>query len=127
MIPRSGLAGKRWDGWHFKDGKLVTPLGDKLTAATIESQQEQIQQTRSVYRQASKVREHAKSGLADAGMQWYGWKFQGGFLESPDGRKIGPHELYAVMVGHDAMMLAKQRGYQTAESHDTDVIALQTK
>lgn len=86
---------------------MVTPLGHRLGAAQIEDQQNQINQTRAVYRQAHKVREHAKSGLHEAGESWFGWQFKGGFLVSPDERKIAADELYVMMVGYDAMTYAK--------------------
>lgn len=111
LLPRNGLAGKRWNGWYFEDGKLYTPHKNGLTAAEIESQHEQILQMRALYRNASEVRKHAKSGLTEAGAQWHGWQFIGGFLVSPDGRKIGPRELYVMLVGYDAMNAAKQHGY----------------
>lgn len=127
VIPRGGLAGKRWQKWHFKDGKLVTPLGDELSAAQIESYQEQSRQTRAVYREVHKAKAQAKSGLVEAGELWHGWHFTGGYLVSPDKRRIAPGELYVMMVGHDAMMEAKQHKSQPLEYEHTEVIRLQTK
>lgn len=127
VIPRSGLEGKRWSGWYIENGKLVTPLGERLSAASIESQNERVKQMRSVYRHSSKLRETAKNGLAEAGELWQGWKFKGGFLISPDERKIAPNELYVVMVGYDAMESAKHRPQSVQSYPDTDVIAIGTK
>ncbi|MBY7824325.1 VC1465 family Xer recombination activation factor [Vibrio fluvialis] len=127
LLPRSGLNGQRWQGWHFDNGKLVTPYGEQLTAAQIESLQQQVSQTRSVYRQAHKIREHAKSGLLEAGESWHGWQFKGGYLISPDERKIAPDELYVMMVGFDAMSHAKTHRKAPPETQDTAVLSLRTK
>lgn len=127
LLPRSGLNGQRWQGWYFDEGRLVTPHGERLTAAQIESQQQQINQTRSVYRQAHKMREHAKSGLLEAGESWLGWQFKGGFLISPDERKISPEELHVVMAGYDAMETAKRQPKHVISYKETDVVSLETK
>ncbi len=130
VLPRSGLDGQRWQGWHIDKGKLVTPQGEYLSAASIESQTEQLKQMRSVCRQANRVRELANNGLAEAGEIWHGrhgWQFKGGFLISPDERKIAPDELYVVMVGHDAMETAKHRPKSVPSYPETDVIAIGTK
>ncbi|WP_119469232.1 VC1465 family Xer recombination activation factor [Vibrio cholerae] len=127
VLPRSGLEGKRWQGWYFDEGKLVTPLGHRLGAAQIEDQQNQINQTRAVYRQAHKVREHAKSGLHEAGESWFGWQFKGGFLVSPDERKIAADELYVMMGGYDAMTYAKAYKKPPIDTAKATVLNLETK
>ncbi|MEH0372838.1 DUF3653 domain-containing protein [Vibrio mimicus] len=107
--------------------QVVTPLGHRLGAAQIEDQQNQINQTRAVYRQAHKVREHAKSGLHEAGESWFGWQFKGGFLVSPDERKIAADELYVMMVGYDAMTYAKAYKKPPIDTTKATVLNLETK
>lgn len=51
---------------------------------------------------------------------------KGGFLISPDDRKIAPNERYVMMVGYDAMNVAKNRVPSREKSEKPEILAIST-
>ncbi|PST98531.1 DNA-binding protein [Photobacterium gaetbulicola] len=122
IIPRSGKHGRSWDGWFFEKGDLISPLEQKFCPSKIEGLNEQVQSQKSVIQHAQKVRHQARNGLNGAGDKWQDWKFEAGFLVSPDGRKIGPDDLYRVLAGLDAMNRAENKS--PTQNHDHEAVVL---
>jgi hypothetical protein len=104
VLPRSGAEAKSWQGWKIKGKYLVSPEGEKFGANSILGASEQLKSQRSVMRHAHKIKSEAKNGLLEAGPSWSGWKFEGGFLVSPEGRKITADDVRLVLSGFDAML-----------------------
>lgn len=120
IIPRGGLHGRKWNDWYFEKGELISPLGEQFSPSKIEGLNEQVKSQKDVIQHVKKVRQQAKNGLAGAGDKWLNWKFEAGFLVSPDGRKIGPDDLYRVLAGLDAMNKAENQS--PTQNHDHEAV-----
>ena len=110
VIPRGGAAGKHWQGWKIQGKQLLSPDGEEFGPYSILGSAEQRKAQREVVRHAQKVRKQARNGLNEAGGSWEGWRFEGGFLVSPEGRKITADDVRLVLSGFDAMLDISQNG-----------------